>query len=385
MSHAFAPSTDEVIITNVIAHPLTQRLPKPTVTSWGAYDRVSCVLVEVRTNAGITGLGETLARFAPKAYCELIESALKPRIVGQAASAIAAHWATMRRALSGRAGGMLLESIAGVDIALWDIHGKRAGLPIYQLLGGMGRPVVDVYAAAVNWGNDEAAKAELEGYIDEGFKQVKIKISSDVDASCRRIEQMRALAGDAVKLCVDANWAYQLDGALKVGDALGANGYVWFEEPLAPEDEEGYEALHAACKTPLAAGESDYVTAQSKRLVSNRTLSVLQPDVARAGGITSTRRMVDFAAAHGVAYAPHIGMSGIVCETASVHLAAAAPNFRIMECETDGSAFKTKLADLEPGSIRQHDSKVAVPQGPGLGLTIDWDAVRAHHPDQEST
>lgn len=383
MSQAMATSYDDVIITDVIAHPLTQKLPKPTVTSWGAYDRVSCVLVEVRTNAGITGVGETLARFAPKAYCELIETSLKSRIVGQPASAIAAHWASMRRALSGRAGGMLLEAIAGVDIALWDIHGKRAGLPIYQLLGGMGRQTVDVYAAAVNWGDDEAAIAELERYIGEGFKQIKIKVISDVDASCRRIEQMRALAGDAMELCVDANWAYQLDGAVKVGDALDANGYVWFEEPLAPEDEEGYEALHARCRTPLAAGESDYVTAQSKRLVSNRTLSVLQPDIARSGGITSTRRMVDFAAAHGVAYAPHIGMSGIVCETASVHLAAATPNFRIMECETDGSAFKTKLADIDPGSVRQRDSKVAVPQGPGIGLTIDWDAVRALHPDED--
>lgn len=376
---------NDVIITDVIAHPLTQKLPKPTVTSWGAYDHVSCVLVEVRTNAGITGVGETLARFAPKAYCDLIETALKPRIVGQPASAIAAHWATMRRALSGRAGGMLLEAIAGVDIALWDIHGKRAGLPIYQLLGGMGRQAVDVYAAAVNWGDDDAAQAELERYIDEGFKQIKIKIICDMEASCRRIEQMRKLAGDAVELCVDANWAYQIEDAIKVGQALSANGYVWFEEPLAPEDEEGYEALHAACKTPLSAGESDYVSAQSKRLVSNRTLSILQPDVARSGGITGTRRMIDFAAVHGVAYAPHIGMSGIVCETASVHLAAAVPNFRIMECETDGSAFKTKLADLQPGSSRQRDSRLAVPKGPGLGLAIDWDAVRALHPDKKDS
>lgn len=376
---------DEVLITDVIAHPLTQKLPKPTVTSWGAYDHVSCVLVEVRTTAGITGVGETLARFAPKAYCELIETALKPRLVGQPASAIAAHWANMRRALSGRAGGMLIEAIAGVDIALWDIHGKRAGMPIYQLLGGIGRTEIDVYAAAVNWGDDRSAQGELERYIDEGFKQIKVKIVSDVEASCHRIEQMRAVAGDSIDLCVDANWAYELDGAIKVGDALTANGYVWFEEPLAPEDEAGYEALQAACRTPLAAGESDYVLAQSKRLASNRTLSVLQPDVARSGGITQTKRMVDFAAAHGVAYAPHIGMSGIVCETASVHLAAATSNFRIMECETDGSAFKTALADLKPGSVRQRNSMVDVPHGPGLGLSIDWDAVAKLHPDRQTT
>jgi len=372
---------NSVTITDVIAHPMTQRLPTPTLTSWGTYDRVSSVLVEVRSSAGITGVGETLARFAPKAYCDLIETALKPRLIGQPAASIGAHWNNMRRALSGRAGGILIEAIAGVDIALWDIHGQRTGLPIATLLGGVGRSTVDVYAASVNWGSDAQAEAELERYIAAGFVQIKIKIGSDVAASCARIELMRKSAGDSVALCVDANWAYDLEGACKVGDALTANGYVWFEEPLPPEDEDGYRALHARCKTPLAAGESNFVTAQARPLIEERTLSVLQPDVARSGGITETRRMVDFAAAHGVAYAPHIGMCGIVCETASVHLAAAMPNFRIMECETDGSAFKSGIADLPPGSVRQRNSKVDVPDRPGLGLSIDWSAVAALHPD----
>lgn len=373
---------DDVTITDVIAHPMTQHLPMPTVTSWGAYSRVSSVLVEVRTSAGITGVGETLARFAPKAYCDLIETALKPRLVGQSAAAIASHWGAMRRALSGRAGGVLLEAIAGVDIALWDILGKRAGLPISTLLGGMGRSSVDVYAAAVNWGAAGKARDDLDRYIDAGFKQIKIKIVSDVAASCTRIEELRRHAGDDIALCVDANWAYDVDGAIQVGDVLSDNGYVWFEEPLPPEDEIGYRALHARCRVPLAAGESNFTTAQARPLIEARVLSVLQPDVARSGGITETCRMAGFAHAHGVAYAPHIGMCGIICEIASVHLASALPNFRIMECETDGSPFKTAIADIRPGSVRQINGTVDVPTGPGLGLTVDWDAVATLHPDK---
>jgi galactonate dehydratase len=111
------------------------------------------------------------------------------------------------------------------------------------------------------------------------------------------------------------------------------------------------------------------------RLVANRTLSVLQPDVARSGGITETRRMADFAAAHDVAYAPHIGMSGIVCEVASVHLAAAMPNLRAMECETDSSPFKTAITGAAPGADRQKNGLYPVPTGPGLGIEVDWDAV----------
>ena len=365
----------EIRITDVIAHPLTQKLPRPTVTSWGTYTDVSIVLVEVRTDAGITGVGEALARFSPKAYAELIETSLKPRLVGGNPTDIQAHWRTMRRALSGRAGGMLFEAISGVDIALWDILGKVAGLPVHRLLGGMGRTEVPVYAASVNWGSDEFMDRELDSYLEKGFPRIKIKIANPVRDACRRIARLRKRAGDDIELCVDANWAYTLEEAVEVGRALSDNGYFWFEEPLRPEDEAGYEELHRRCATPLAAGESNYTLDQAMRLVANRTLSYLQPDVARSGGISETRRMAEFAAAHDVQYAPHIGMSGIVCETASVHLAAAMPNIRAMECETDSSPFKTALTGAAPGADRQKNGMLPVPTGPGLGIEIDWDAV----------
>ena len=366
--------TPDIRITDVVAHPLTQTLPKSTVTSWGAYSRVSIVLVEIRTDAGLTGVGECLARFAPKAYAELIDTALKPRLVGEPAHAISRHWQAMRRALSGRQGGMLIEAIAGVDIALWDILGKAAGLPLATLLGGEGRERVACYAASVNWLDDAGAEAELDRYLGRGFTRAKVKIATPVRDACRRIEALRRRAGDEVELYADANWAYRLDEAVEVGRTLAANGYGWFEEPIAPEDEDGYDELHRLCDVPLAAGESNYALDQARRLVQSRTLSVLQPDVARSGGVSETRRMAEFARAHDVAYAPHIGMSGIVCETASVHLAAAMPNFRVMECETDGSPFK-RIADLPPGCDRMGDGTLDVPMRPGLGLEIDWDAV----------
>ncbi|HEX2556488.1 MAG TPA: mandelate racemase/muconate lactonizing enzyme family protein [Microvirga sp.] len=365
----------EIRITDVIAHPLKQTLPQPTVTSWGQYTDVSIVLVEVRTDAGITGVGEALARFSPKAYAELIETSLKPRLVGGNPTDIQAHWRTMRRALSGRSGGMLFEAIAGVDIALWDILGKVAGLPVHRLLGGMGRTEVPVYAASVNWGSDEFMDRELDRYLEKGFPRIKIKVANPVREACRRIARLRKRAGESIELCVDANWAYTLEEAVEVGRALSDHSYFWFEEPLRPEDEAGYEELHRRCATPLAAGESNYTLDQAMRLVSNRTLSYLQPDVARSGGISETRRMADFAAAHDVQYAPHIGMSGIVCETASVHLAAAMPNIRAMECETDASPFKTAITGAAPGAERQKNGMLPVPTGPGLGIEIDWDAV----------
>jgi L-alanine-DL-glutamate epimerase-like enolase superfamily enzyme len=371
-----AANSAGIRITDVIAHPLSQTLPRPTVTSWGKYTDVSICLVEVRTNAGITGVGEALARFAPKAYAELIETALKPRLVGRNPTDISALWRDMRRALSGRSGGMLFEAISGVDIALWDILGKIANMPIHRLLGGMGRSEVPVYAASVNWGDDVVMESELDRYLAAGFPRIKVKMASPVRDACRRIERLRKRAGDGIDLCVDANWAYSLEDAVEVGRALTANRYFWFEEPLRPEDEDGYVELHRRCETPLAAGESNYTLDQAMRLVASRTISYLQPDVARSGGITETRRMAEFAAAHDVGYAPHIGMSGIICETASVHLAAAMPNIKAMECESDASPFKTWITGAAPGIERQKNGMLPVPTGPGLGIEIDWDAVR---------
>jgi galactonate dehydratase len=363
-------------IAEVIAHPLTHRLPAPTQTSWGRYDRVSIMLVELRTDTGLVGFGETLARFAPCAYADLVETALAPRLIGRDAGAIGANWALMRRALSGRAGGMLIEAMAGVDIALWDIAGKAAGLPVWRLLQGEARPRVPVYAASVGWGEDDGAAAEeARAYVARGFTSLKVKIGTPVAAACARVERIRAAVGEAVELTADSNWAYDLDGAITVGQALAANGYAWFEEPLRPEDEEGYRQLRARCAVPLAAGESNYTLDQAAPLVSDRTLSVLQPNITRSGGITETLRMARLAAAHDVAYAPHVGMSGIICEAASLHVAAAMPNTRIMECPCSANLFKSELADLAPGATRAEAGMLAVPEGPGLGLTIDRAAL----------
>ncbi|XWN29375.1 MAG: mandelate racemase/muconate lactonizing enzyme family protein [Devosia sp.] len=372
-------SPDGHIIADVRAHPLSHRLARPNETAWGRYEAVSIVLVEVVTQSGVSGVGEALSRFAPNAAVEVIDTALKPRLVGQEATAIGALWPAMSRAFSGRSGGVLMEAIAAVDIALWDILGKVAGLPIADLLGGVGRKAVPVYAASVNWADEGRADEEVDSFLARGFDAIKVKIAGPVDTACRRIERVRARAGEAT-LCADANWAFTLDEAVRVGEALAAEGYIWFEEPLRPGDEDGYGLLAERCPVPLAAGESNFTLDQAKRLVTSRALSVLQPNVTRAGGITQTRRMAEFAHMNDVAYAPHVGMSGIVCEVASLHLAAAMQSTFMLECACAPNAFKAELADIAPGYARAENGVLACPEGPGLGITIDWDRVRRMRP-----
>jgi galactonate dehydratase len=372
-------SLGAIAISDVIAHPLTCTLSTPQRTGHAEYKAVSMVLVEVRTDAGITGLGECLARFAPTAYAEMIERLLKPLLVGADALAIQGLWRRMQRALSGRSGGMLIEGIAGIDIALWDIAGKAAGLPVHRLLGGMGRCTVDCYGSSVNWLDDGVARADTEVFLAHGLSSVKVKLGRTTREAIARAGLIREIVGSEVTLSADANWAYSLDEAVTVGRALGELGYIWFEEPIIAEDIDGYRELRRRLSIRLAAGESDFTAQHSAELIKDRLVGVIQPDVARAGGISETRRIADFADICHVQYAPHIGWSGAVCLAASLQLAAAMPNFLMLEFMIYPNPLRDALS-VEPivpdGPLT--GGAAPVPQRPGLGLAINWDTVERY-------
>ena len=363
-------------ISDVIAHPLRTKLPDVQRTSQGDWPSLDIVVVEVRTDAGIVGWGECLARTSSPAYAAAVETLLKPVLVGRNPFETANLWRAMRGRLTGRAGGMLVESIAGVDIALWDIIGKVAGLPVHRLLGGVGRRQVLAYASSINWGDDARAEAETRDCLARGFRAIKVKIGQTPRAAIARAELIRRIAGPEIRLSVDANWAFDLDEATQVGEALAALDYWWFEEPIVPEDIDGYRRLRERTKVRLAAGESDFVATQARDLIATRSVGVIQPDVARAGGITETRRIADLADAFHVAYAPHVGWSGAICAAASVQLAAAQPNFLVYECMIFANPLRETLLTRRVGSFQDLvDGHAAVPEGPGLGIDIDRDAL----------
>ena len=369
-------------IKSVRAIPLTAAMEEGTRTSQGEFGAVSIVLVVLTTEDGITGVGECLARFGPRAYASFINEVLAPKLVGQSAFDIRRHWQQMRAALSGRSGGMLVEAIAGVDIALWDAVGKALGQPVHRLLGGMGRTQVDCYASSINWASLDRMEAQTRQVLALGFKAIKVKIGTPVARAIESAQLVRQVAGPGTKLGADANWAYTLDEAVSVGHALHALGYWFFEEPLVPEDVAGYAHLRRSVSVALAAGESDYTVAHAAQLIQNRLVGIIQPDVARAGGISETRDIAALAQAFNVAYAPHVGWSGAVCVAASLQLAAAMPAFTSFECMFIANPLRDALATTAVGSAQALvDGQVAVPQGAGLGIEINWDTVQRYRVD----
>jgi D-galactarolactone cycloisomerase len=371
-----AASPDDLTIAEVEAIPLTARMQAGTRTSQGVYDAVSIVLVKVRTVDGVVGVGECLGRFGARAYASLIDEVLAPRIVGGSAFDIRRHWQVMRSALSGRAGGMLVEALAGVDIALWDVVGRALGQPVHRLLGGVGRREVDCYASSINWADAQTMQTQARDVVAMGFRTVKVKLGAPVGRAIEAAAAVREAVGPGVALGVDANWAYSLDEAVAVGQALQGLGYVFFEEPIVPEDLDGYAHLRRCLTVPLAAGESDYTVAHAAQLITPRLVGLIQPDVARAGGISETRDIATLAYAHHVGYAPHVGWSGAVCVAASLQLAAAMPAFRTFECMFVGNPLRDALTTSPVGAPTQLvDGRLPVPQGPGLGVEIDWHRV----------
>jgi L-alanine-DL-glutamate epimerase-like enolase superfamily enzyme len=370
----------ELIIAAVRAHPLRAVLKTVQRTSQGDWPALEIVIVEVETHCGLVGIGECLARRGAAGYARFIEAALTPKLIGRSAHDRRALWAAMRGTLTGRTGGMLIEAIAGIDIALWDLAGKAAGQPVWRLLGGAGRREVVAYASSLNWGDDARAERELAEALARGFRQVKVKIGRPAEAAIRRVRMLRRLAGDDVMLAVDANWVYDADEAMAVGRALADEGYGWFEEPIHPDDHAGYRHLRRHLPIRLAAGESDFTAGDSAALVEDRTLGLIQPDVARSGGITETWRIAEHAALHHVAYAPHVGWSGGVCSAASVHLAAAAESFLTFECMVFDNPLRQALTVPVIGDVcgLSAAGTLAVPDAPGLGITLAAGALARH-------
>jgi galactonate dehydratase len=358
-------------VTRIRSYPLTVPIGDLQRTSQGSFGTISILIVVVETDAGITGVGEALARFGPKAYAELVDGLLAPKVTGHDPFEADAVWHKLFRSFSGRSGGMLIEAIAAIDTALWDIMGKATGQPAHRLLGGMGRKAVRAYASSIPWADDATATDWVERCVGRGFREIKVKIGAPVAAAIARARLVREVAGPEVALSADANWIFDVDDALTVGRALGELGYVWLEEPIVPEDLEGYRWLRDRLPLRLAAGESEHTAHGAAALLTGRAVGLIQPDVARAGGISETRRIATLAHALHVPYAPHVGASGAVCVAASLQLAAAMPNFMTFECMIFPNPLRDRLLVEPVGAVETlAEGCLAVPQGPGLGIEL---------------
>jgi L-alanine-DL-glutamate epimerase-like enolase superfamily enzyme len=366
-------------IATVRARVLEAAPSRGVVFGIGVFKAFTCVLVEVTTEDGLVGYGEAIARRGAAMTKAAVEDLLAEVVVGEDPRNIERIWVRMHDRLRrwGHSGGVVLEAMSGVDTALWDLIGKAEGQPIAQLLHGYGRTEIPVYASSVYIDEPDVMVAQTQEQVAAGFAAVKIKIgrSADkpgVDADVAVLQAIREAVGESVELLVDANGAYDAATALRLCARVEHLDLAFLEEPLPPDDLDGYARLHAMTTVPLARGETDFGIFDFNRLLTRRLIDVVQPDVARCGGITGARHTYTLAFAHNVAFAPHTGFSGGVSQLAALHVAAAAPSLWRLEHMFIDNPLRDLFLQPFPDAT---DGVVTVPSAPGLGLDLDLEKV----------
>lgn len=347
-------------------------------------------LVRVHTDEGVTGIGECMVRLAPQATAAIVDE-LGAVVEGLDPLETGVAWELMFSVMlnRGHLKGFFMEALSGIDIALWDIKGKLLDKPVYQLLGGAQRQKIWAYASSLRFRGIENTVAEAREWVAKGYDAMKLKVGANRhrhEADLAVARAVRDAVGPDVFLSADANCGLERPAAMRLGRGLEELGYAWFEEPLAPDDVEGYAELAGALDMAIAGGETEFTRFGFRELFSRHSLDIVQPNISRCGGFTECLRIAALAEAFHVPYAPHTGSCTAVCLAAGLHLAAALPNFLIYEhMQSDWS--KTFTNPLRHNLVTRgvevfHKGYLELPPGPGLGIELDEDVVERYRIDR---
>jgi D-galactarolactone cycloisomerase len=375
-------------ILRVRAIPMSAPVPpeRQHRTDLGTKVKSDATLIRVETDSGLVGIGAALG--TPPVVAAIIEHELEPELVGEdpmfserlyekmynGSRAIPALERGVPQPEVSRRRGMVMEAIAGIDIAIWDVKAQALGVPIYQALGATRRSVRG-YASG-GWAPGDEAEAELGGYAAKGFTAVKMRVVGrdgfSIAKCLRRVQAARRGIGPDVELMVDAHGSLEVANAIKLAKELEPYNIAWFEEPVSPDDHLGQAEVRRATTIPIASGEREFTRFDFQDLLDRQAIDIAQPDVARAGGLTEIRRIAALTSTRGVRLAPHAWGSAVLF-AASIHVAMAAPNCHILEVTQGYMPMMWELFN-EPFDIRP-DGTVHAPERPGLGFTLRADAL----------
>ena len=368
-------------IAAVRTHLLEHRLAVPFESASMRFDRRAHVLVEIECDNGLVGWGECLG---PARANAAVVDAYRPWLIGADPLETEKIWARLYNALRDQGQrGLSITALSGIDIALWDIKGKHFDAPVSTLLGGRFREEVRAYATGSfkREGVDRVADnaEDAARYREEGFHATKIKIGFGVEQDLAVIRAVREAIGADMRLMVDANHGYDVLEAVELGRRATEYGIDWFEEPVVPEQLDAYRAVRAGQPIPVAGGETWHTRWGMREPVETRAVDILQPDLCGVGGFTEARRVADLAALHGVRVVPHVWGTAVHIAAALQFMAAMIPNpvrvnpiESILEFDRTENPFRQAVIRTPIEHVR---GVVKIPDGPGLGIDIDRDAL----------
>ena len=382
-------------ITSIKSHVLRYELEKELGYSQQYYKYRTTHLVEIETDEGITGWGEC---FGPGnialANKFIVEKVIQPLIKGEDPTNKEYIWHKVYNLLrdSGQKG-MPIQALSGVDIALWDILSKKAKLPLYQLIGGKTNNQIPVYGYGMMFQKKsvnelvELFKDEAKKIKEKNFKAMKMKIGLGPQDDLKLVKAVRDEIGDQFKLMVDANHAYNKNDAMYVGKGLDEMDIFWFEEPVAPEDYEGYKELKENLKTSIAGGEAEFTRFGWNQLIKNRCIDIAQPEVCGLGGITEYLKVSALAQSNFIPIVNHVWGSALSVAV-NIHLLTSMPDMpgglfstkSMLEFDTTSkNIFITDLAEEKFSildQVKNNDGYIKPLENIGIGINPNREFIK---------
>lgn len=368
-------------VADLQVHVLRYPVEHPVRTSFGVMHDRPAVFVRVEDRDGAHGWGEVWCNFpacGAEHRARLVDTVLRPLLVGRAYAAPAeayAHLSAATAVLAIQAGepGPMAQAIAGVDVALWDLCARRAGRPLWAFLGGTDDRVA-VYASGINPDDPEQVVSRKR---QEGYRAFKLKLGFGQERDLGNLRRVRALLGPGVPLMADANQGWDASVAATMAQAMAELDIAWLEEPLrADRPLAEWQALAHQSPVPLAAGENCLGADAFRTAIDGAFLRVVQPDLAKWGGISGVLPVARAIRAAGLRYCPHYLGAGVGL-MASAHVLAAvddAGNHGLLEIDANDNPLRTLLS----GPLAQlRDGVARLGQAPGIGIEPDLPALRA--------
>lgn len=374
-------------IESVHVHPLRTPLETPFAFSQGWVKARVATLVEIRTDDGLVGWGESFCQGleVPHISATIIRDCFADMIIGENPLDTERLWFAMyNRSRDFGRKGSVMAAISGIDIALWDIAGQAYGQPIWQLFGGAFRRDVEPYATGFyridGAGESDRLVEEALRHHANGFRHMKVKLGFGVRDDIEVMNAIHeAVEGLGVTLMVDTNHAYGRAEALHLGQAMAEMNLRWYEEPVVPEDLESYASLRDRLPMAIAGGENEHGLYGFNALFRAGAVDIAQPDIGSCGGLTAARHITALAQSFGIEVNPHVWGSA-VAQAASLQWIAALPNAHhslfarqpILEYDQSTHPFRS---DLTTTPMVMEKGMVAIPDRPGLGIEVRRDTV----------